>query len=280
MSDTGMNDLLNAGLGGDNPQDKPEDKPEDKPTDKPEDKPEDKPSDKPTDKPEDKPEDKPTDKPEDKPEDKPTDKPEDKGEKLTLEEIKKMISNETPLPEDVDENLVEAARTQIKIETLEKENTTLKGHLKQDPEKLLTDEQRAEIEELASTKGFDEAYKLRQKYEQEALKAALNNPEAQRVQRQEDLTKFLREKKIGFPQFQNAVLDSVKQQLKNGEITFQEFMDKTFETLKKISPDTVYKGKTPPSVKKAATQSKVGSSKTAQKADMNKILSAGTTPTS
>ena len=194
-------------------------------------------------------------------EDKDKDKDKDKDSKdLTLEEVKLLVSGEKDIPEGVDENLVKLARSELRHEALEKENASLKGHLKADPAKLLTEEQLKEIAELAST-DFDAAYALRKKYEDEALEKATNNPEVQKIQREEEMRTFLKENKISFAQFRGAVLDSTKQSLANREITFQEFMTKTLETYRRINPDSIKKGDKAPASKKARNSKLAGQEK-------------------
>ena len=184
---------------------------------------------------------------------------------LSVEEMKLILNKGEPLPEGVDETRAELARAQIKIEVQEKENTSLKSSIQKNPSQLLTEEQKAEIEELATTKGFEAAYELRRKYEEEAAEKALNDPkvveEQTRLQRTEDLRTFLKEKGVSYDAFRGAVLDTTKEQLKNGDISFQQFLEKTYETLKRISPKNIHKGDTPPAIKKA------GRSTSAKKAD-------------
>ena len=184
---------------------------------------------------------------------------------LTVEEMKLILNKGEPLPEGVDETRAELARAQIKIEVQEKENSALKTSIQKNPSQLLTEEQKAEIEELATTKGFEAAYELRRKYEEEAANKALNDPklveEQTRLQRTEDLRTFLKEKGVSYDAFRGAVLDTTKEQLKNGDISFQQFMEKTYDTLKRISPKNIHKGDSPPDIKKS------GRSSSAKKAD-------------
>ena len=203
--------------------------------------------------------------------DKDKDKDDDKDSKdLTLEEVKLLVKGEKDLPEGTDENLIKLARSELRHEALEKENASLKNHLKADPTKLLTEEQLAEIAEKAST-DFDAAYELRKKYETEALEKATNNPEVQKIQREEEMRQFLKENKISFAQFRGAVLDSTKQALASREITFQEFMSKTLETYRRINPDSVKKGDKVPDTQKKGRSSKLGSKD--KEPDAKKVMS-------
>ena len=211
-----------------------------------------------------------------------TPKEEDEDAKpLTVDEIKDLINKESEIPTGTDETLIELARTQLQLDVAVQERESLKANLKQDPAQLLTDEQRAEIEELNSTKGFTAARALADKYEKEALDKTLNNEEltaqALKIERQKELTSFLTENKVSFHNFKNAVLESNKKALADGTITFNEFCKRTHNVLKKISPETIQKKKDVPDIKKSGRQSKADgkAGKNDSEADLMKKLTDG-----
>ena len=196
---------------------------------------------------------------------------------LTVEELKLILQQDKEIPEGVNEDRVELARTQLQLTAAKGETEAIRAQIQADPSKLLTEEQKAELEEINSTKGLEAYFQARQKMQEEAMNKALNDPklteESVRLQRGKELNAFLKEHEISFADFKSAVLESNKAKVSAGEMTFQQFMEATLQTHQKLNGKKVYKGQTPPKIKNVKNSGTSKAEKGNPMGDLAKALS-------
>ena len=184
---------------------------------------------------------------------------EEESKEPTLDEIKEAISQGKPAPDGSNATLVELAEAQIKLDVSDQENAVLRESLAQDPSKLLTAEQLAEIEEVNSTKGFAEAKKLSDKYEKEALEKVTDNPEIRdklkKVKTYQEYAQFLVKHKITDDQFQEAIGQKDSKLLEEGKITQNEFRDRTIKRFNALNNKNIGKVKDAPDIQKKGRSS-------------------------
>ena len=240
-------------------------------TDRPEDKTENKSEDKPEDKTESKSEtessetesDSTSDKSETETSESETDSENLTAEDMTVEKIKELISKTKPLPEGTDSNLIELAKTQMKLEDSEKERDKLREYLDNNAGELLTGKQKEELSTLLNTEGEDAYFAKRTALEKEAREARLNNPEfraeATKLSRHETYEAYRKEHGLDDANFKRLVSAEDYDACEKKEITFEELLKRTHDTYKKVhSGERIFKGK--PAPKKVEGSSSKGSS--------------------
>ena len=177
-----------------------------------------------------------------------------------VSDVKKLITDGTPIPEGTDENLVKAARAELLLEESQAETAKLRSYLNQNPAELFTEEQKTELKEILDTKGEDAWYERRKQLEAEVVEKRLNNPEfkekSQAVLNQEAYNKFLVDNKINHQNFVNARLQVDVDAFNKKEITLDEFLKRTKASHDRMTKN-IHKGDTPAKVVRGSS-SKTG----------------------
>ena len=173
---------------------------------------------------------------------------------LTKDDLRALVEAEEDIPDGVNEDRLELARTELKLEAKSAEADSMKAYVQANPDVVLTDEQKAEVEEVRNTKGMDSAVALYNQYKEEAMQKTLNNPEQSEKLRKaywnKEYAAFLKETKMTAAEFKEAVTLANKQKLETGKMSIQDFLKKTHEVHAKTTGKKIHPGQTPPKLRK------------------------------
>ena len=156
-----------------------------------------------------------------------TDESESKeASELGLDEIVEILRAGDEVPEGVNKDLVRGANAIIESDTTKKQYETLKTKVIKDPYTLLTDEQKAQIEECEATEGKHAAFNLTKKFCDEVTKEAVEmspemRKEAVRIQREEFITKLAKDSGIPTSAFNDEMPIGIYRKIEKGDITWE-----------------------------------------------------------
>ena len=179
----------------------------------------------------------------------------------STDDVKKLITDNQPIPDGTDENLVKAARAELLLEESKAETAKLRSYLNQNPAELFTEEQKSELDEILNTKGADAYYERRKEIEKQVVDARLNDPafkeKSQAVSNQETYTKFLGDNGISHENFKAARMAADVEAFNKKEITLDEFLKRTHASYNRMTKN-IHKGDTPPKIVKGTTSKSTG----------------------
>ena len=156
-----------------------------------------------------------------------TDESESKeASELGLDEIVAILRAGDEVPEGANKDLVRGANAIIESDTTKKQYETLKTKVIKDPYTLLTDEQKAQIEECEATEGKHAAFNLTKKFCDEVTKEAVEmspemRKEAVRIQREEFITKLAKDSGIPTSAFNDEMPIGIYRKIEKGDITWE-----------------------------------------------------------
>ena len=150
---------------------------------------------------------------------------------LNIKELANILSKGEEPPEGVDEQILEAARDRIRLETAERQLAVLKEKVIGNPYDSLSEDQQNEIEQTRATEGNSAAYLLEKKYCDEVVRNAMEGDskvreEAVKQERVQTLSDAAKQFGITTSDFDNyipkALANELTAKVKNGELTFKE----------------------------------------------------------
>ena len=150
---------------------------------------------------------------------------------LNIKELANILSKGEEPPEGVDEQILEAARDRIRLETAERQLAVLKEKVIGNPYDSLSEDQQNEIEQTRATEGNGAAYLLEKKYCDEVVRNAMEGDskvreEAVKQERVQTLSDAAKQFGITTGDFDNyipkALANELTAKVKNGELTFKE----------------------------------------------------------
>ena len=169
-----------------------------------------------------------------------TDEGEDKAaSELNLDEIVTILRAGDEVPEGVNPDLVRGANALIESETTKEQFETLKTKVIKDPYTLLTDEQKAQIEECEATEGKHAAFNLTKKLCDEVTKEAVQlSPEmreaAVREHKKAFITKLAKDNGLPLQALQDEMPIGLYNKIKNNEISFEVGMAQAVKQILKM----------------------------------------------
>ena len=181
----------------------------------------------------------------------------DEDKPLTVEDVKKLILGEQPIPDGVDATIVRCAKSEIRSEAAELTSEAYKKRIKDNPTELLTTEQKEELDTLFQA-GDRAAYEARKEELISAAQEALDNdPELQKYreavtteQRVALVKKLCKENGMSEEDFEKSVSLADFQAYKRKDLTLEEYFKRTHANWQAKSGKKIYKGETPPKVVK------------------------------
>ena len=158
---------------------------------------------------------------------------------LNLDEIVTILRAGDEVPEGVNPDLVRGANALIESETTKEQFETLKTKVIKDPYTLLTDEQKAQIEECEATEGKHAAFNLTKKLCDEVTKAAVQlSPEmreaAVREHKKAFITKLAKDNGLPLQALQDEMPIGLYNKIKNNEISFEVGMAQAVKQILKM----------------------------------------------
>ena len=184
---------------------------------------------------------------------------------LNLDEIVTILRAGDEVPEGVNPDLVRGANALIESETTKEQFETLKTKVIKDPYTLLTDEQKAQIEECEATEGKHAAFNLTKKLCDEVTKAAVQlSPEmreaAVREHKKAFITKLAKDNGLPMQALQDEMPIGLYNKIKNNEISFEVGMAQAVKQILKMRgvSEKLTDGSAAKSVDKAPKIRKIG----------------------